>query len=684
MKLTNLFLKNEYLKCSFKQNKFYNMKNPLLKTGIFLMLFFTSFLSGHAQILDSENKVGITLSDGTQVICYGRANSASSSSYGKFSNEYYYLPTNLRLAKKKDGTPQFLFVKYTTDEKGSDIQGALMHFLMEWGLTPAQESELQQQILRKLGKLKNVNPLYSQVKAPKVVGPATLKSNVEGETFRIVSGTLNNDKFTPSFSTSGKAPLLPGAKMAVAALMDKNGGQLLAATFEKNRSITDVSVNLRFQYELLTPAVDGVITVDWEKIGHIYQEYTRNYKHEDKDDDTMPFSNSLKDDIITDTEKDSLMNYLEENKAVIITLDNMKPDHPVAQEVTQSFMEYFVSSVAEKQYQEPEDGASIESIRPADPYQPPGDLYEYNFSSTKIANKIRKGKETYNLKLRIPTVHEMSITENLAAWYDGVKHNKKCVSSVNLNDPFFTHREIHMILDAEAENMFKDGVINSVSISVRKKRSQGEDFQDDMTVKRSSLSEGFDKSLTYARGGDRKPDVYEYRTVWNLQGSTYPANPRWKKGDWKGIALNAPVVPRTIEFEGDLAQMKEMGVRRATLQLRYQQFGKEIETNIPLTVSKGQPLIEKTIYTDRNTRGYVSRLILTHQREGKLAMDWESKINDDYVFAIIPDEMKDKTSMIFKKAKELGQIIASPKNGEVSKVDQILNKFEEIFNAVKK
>ncbi|MEM1119285.1 MAG: hypothetical protein AAGJ18_02485 [Bacteroidota bacterium] len=662
------------------------MKIAFLRMGMLLIIVALLTVYANAQILDSENKVGITLSDGIQVVCYGRANAASSASYGKFSNEYYYLPTNLRLAKKKDGTPQFLFVKYTTDEKGSDVQGALMHFLMEWGLTPAQESELQQRILKKLGQLKNINPRYSEVKAPKVVGPATLKSDVEGETFRIVSGTLNNNKFTPSFSTSGKAPLLPGAKIAVAALMDKNGGQLLAATFEKNRSITDVSVNLRFQYELLTPAVDGIITVDWEKIGHLYQEFTRNYKHSDKDDDTLPVSNSLKDDIITDEEKDSLMSYLEENKAVTILLDNFKPDHPVAQEVTQSFMEYFVSSVAEKQYQEPEDGGNMESIRPADPYQPPEDLYEYNFSSTKIENKIRKGTETYNLKLRIPTVHEMTITENLASWYDGVKHNKKCVSFVNLNDEFYTHREIHMILDAEAENMFKEGVINSVSVSVRKKRSKGADFQDDMTIKRTSLADGLDQSLTYARGEDKKPDVYEYRTVWNLQGDTYPANPRWQKGDWKGVALNAPVVPRTIEFEGDLEQMKEMGVRRATLQVRYQQFGREIETNIPLTVSKGQPLMEKTIYTDRATQGYVSRLILTHQREGKLAMDWESKINDDYVFAIIPDEMMDTSSVLFKKAKELGKIIASPKpgSGEVSKLDQILDKFEEIFSVVNK
>src|SRR5690606_6371297 len=268
-----------------------------------------------------------------QVIAYGRANTASSTSYGKFSNEYYYLPTNMRLSKKPDGTPEFIFVKYTTEEEAAagGAQGALMHFLMEWGLTPEQEKELQNKIADKLGDLKSVNPKYAEVKNPKVLGPVTLKSDVEGETFRIVSGTLTNEKFTPNMVTTGKAPLLPGSKMAVAAILEKNGAQLLAATFEKARSITDVSLNLRFQYEVLTPAVDGVIVVNWVEVSRLYQEFAREYSHSDEDDTTLPASNSLSDDSINDTQKDSLVSFLMSNSAVEIKLDQLKPENPIAQ-----------------------------------------------------------------------------------------------------------------------------------------------------------------------------------------------------------------------------------------------------------------------------------------------------------------------------------------------------------------
>ena len=462
--------------------------------------------------------------------------------------------------------------------------------------------------------------------------------------------------------------------------MEKNGAQLLAATFEKARSITDVSLNLRFQYEVLTPAVDGFIFVNWTEISTLYQQFTRDYSHTDKDDDTMPASNSLRDDEISDTEMDSLVSKLIKMKAVVIKLDVLKPNDPVAKSVTEAFMEYFISSVAEKEFTQPEEGKPVESLN--NKYEPSEDLYKYKFDSRRMEKKIKMGTETYSLKLRIPVVQEMSITENLASWYDGVKHNKSCVTSVNLNDPFFQHREINLILDGQAEQMFGDEV-NAVSVDIRKKRSNGNDFQDAITIDKNTLKKGTLASLTYARGEDKNPDVYEFRTSWNLKGNVFPENPQWEKGDWKGINLVAPVSPRAIQFEGDLSQMTEMGIPRATLQLRYLKFGKEVETNVPLTVSKGQPLIEKTIYTDKDTRGYVYRLILTPKTGDKLVLPWQANINDDYVFATIPDELRDKESELFKSAIELGKTILAPKDGEVNKAASILDSFKEIFATIK-
>ncbi len=149
-------------------------------------------------------------------------------------------------------------------------------------------------------------------------------------------------------------------------------------------------------------------------------------------------------------------------------------------------------------------------------------------------------------------------------------------------------------------------------------------------------------SLTYARGEDRNPDAYEYKMQWSLRGGkVYPSNPRWKKGDWEGVTLAPPVKARTIQFEGNLDELKKHGITRATAQVRYYKFGVEVETNIPLTVSEELPLNGATIFTDRYMRGYAYRIVFDHKDEGKLALPWHTKINDDYIYASIPEKLSD-------------------------------------------
>jgi hypothetical protein len=381
-----------------------------------------------------------------------------------------------------------------------------------------------------------------------------------------------------------------------------------------------------------------------------------------------------------------LIETMMQDKIVDMKLDIMEDaNNPIVQEVVKAYMGYFLSSISEKQFENPQSQEEDPngSVKPAEPYKPGEHLYRYHFSSTKLELKAKRGTERFNLKLRIPVKHEMTITENLASWYDGVKNNKKCISSIVLNDQFFKNPTINMILDLEAEKMFGDEV-NYVTVNVRKKRTTGNPYQESVIIDREYMTKsGLRASLTYSAAEDKNPDVFEFKTQWSLKGGNlYPENPPYTKGDWKGITLVPPVTPRFIQFEGNLERMKEMGIRRATLQLRYQKFGQEIETNIPLTVSQGIPLVEKTIYTDRDTRGYVSRLIVTHEKEGKLALDWESNINDDYVFATIPDELNDKESAVFKRAIEIGKEVLT-KDGEVSDTDKILDKFKEIFDIIK-
>ena len=95
----------------------------------FLMMCGMSVKTAHAQALDGDNRVSITLNDGTEVTLLGKAKTGKNND---FTGDYYYLPTGLRLSSRPDGVPEFLFMKYTTekDAAAGGVQGALMHFLM--------------------------------------------------------------------------------------------------------------------------------------------------------------------------------------------------------------------------------------------------------------------------------------------------------------------------------------------------------------------------------------------------------------------------------------------------------------------------------------------------------------------------------------------------------------------------
>ena len=151
----------------------------------------------------------------------------------------------------------------------------------------------------------------------------------------------------------------------------------------------------------------------------------------------------------------------------------------------------------------------------------------------------------------------------------------------------------------------------------------------------------------------------------------------------EAVTLKPPVVPRTIEFEADLEKLKENSISRATLQIRYQKYGEEVEENINISPAKNEALTSKMLFMDRNTRGYVYRLVFNHTKEGKLALPWSVKINDNYVYAVIPDELKDKSSAIFTTAVENAKTIVAPGADGKVKIDKILDSFKEVLGVIK-
>lgn len=615
-----------------------------------------------AVVLDDENSLLVLLDDGTHVKLYGEAGASP----GVRTRRFHYLPVGLRIAARPDGTPDFLFLKFTTEKAAGPgaVSGAVMHFLMEWGLTPAQEQELR-------GKLK------AKYADAELVGAVPME--VEGDgSFQIVSATLSDKGLATSVVTSGKAPLVAGGRAAAAARLAPEGAQLLAATLEKTRSITDLSIALNYTYQTLMPAARGRVVIDWTRLEREFKQLSAEYARKRTGTTTTSFLgvpiSSSPNYSYSYTELREEYDFLSEKQVIKLEFDELVADERVAK-IREAFFQYFLNNMVQPAKDEAPPPATAKEQEES-PNMKFGTRYTYK--QTAIKNSFARRSQTFSLTYRLAVRRPHQIVGNLASWYDGVKDNPKCVSAVNLNDPFFQHRDINFIVDLDARDIFEQAV-NYVTVNVRKKRSAGNPFSDRVTIDAKHLKDkGVAATVSYARGDDANPDAYEYQSQWSLRGGkVYPPNPPWQAGSWEGVTLSPPIVTRTIEVEGDLAAMKASDISRVTVQVHYQKFGEEVEENIHISPAQNQPLVSHRLFTDRGTRGYAYRIVINHLREGKLVLPWAAKVADDYVYAAIPEDLLKEGSPELAAAKEAGTAA-----GDSAK-EKVLDRFKELLGGQK-
>lgn len=587
--------------------------------GLLAALLLTALAArpGTAQVasMHYDGRQTVALQDGTNVVCLKALGTP---------NGYYYLPANLRIAQGPDGTPQFLLMKFTTDqaEAKGGISGAVLHFLMEFGLTDAQQQEVET-------KLRKADP------QAKLLGAAPVTQDGDAGSFQITSATLSDTSLTKSLITGGKAPLLPGQRVATAARLTANGAQLLAASLDKSRSITDVSLSCNLAYHTMVQGVKATMHFRGERLKREIDNLTVEYK-----DTKKGFWFWSKHDY-TYNEARQLFKFLEE-KGIVEAKIETRVDSEVATKIMESFLQMFINSLSQAQSVSPEDAIreGPEKVDDSDPKAPQVKGRTYNLTRHRFTEIKHVKDMTWSFTAGVPVRETIQLTGNLGSWYGQVRNNPKCVVSVNLSDPFFTHRDVLFVLDLEAKEIF-DEAVNYVTVNVRKRRSSGQPFQDSLTLDANRVKQqGVSASITYARGDDKDPDLYEYQAQWSLKGGNlFPREPGWEKGSWEGVTLTPPIRPLTLEVQCDPEELKAKGIVRATVQVRYPQFGKQAEANIALTPVKNEPIVARKLFLDRDKRAYDYRIIFDHKTAGKITRPWVTNVNDDYVYVAVPEDL---------------------------------------------
>ena len=145
-------------------------------------------LSGHSQNLDEGSRNEIVLRNGTKVILY-------KAHEGDGEKTYSYLPVNMRLSVR-DGRPEISLLKFS--EEGH--AGAILHFLLTWGL-----SEQDREEANVLLNLKLRDTVF-------VAGPAMV--DAAPQSFLITGNDRLVGIMNKTLRQNSQVPLFPGSKLA--------------------------------------------------------------------------------------------------------------------------------------------------------------------------------------------------------------------------------------------------------------------------------------------------------------------------------------------------------------------------------------------------------------------------------------------------------------------------------------
>ncbi len=446
---------------------------------------------------------------------------------------------------------------------------------------------------------------------------------------------LSDQGFAERVVASGKAPLLPGQKVAVAARLGPEGTVLLEESLK--RPTSDISVEFDMTYTAFLPAFEGKIVFDWDRFKSHIDNWKLKYKHK-KSCKWWIFGCKHS---YTEDEMREVYDFLCENQVVRIEWTERIVDERL-EAIRQAFFRFMETSFFD---QVAPSGSNDD--KPEEEMGKPKARGDSSLSTRFIAKSEEAFKsKTISMRATLPVKVPYRTVGNISSsWYNHAREeHPELFAEINVDDPFFQQRPVAFTLDLDAMEIF-DQAINFVTVEVRKRRRTGRDFHTSFTLTKDEVAKnGPSRTVTYAKMRDDSPEVFEYLVRWSLRGGIeWPANPSWKRGSWEGVTLSPPVRPLTVEAEADLDELQELGIRRATVEVQYRQFGKNVKDrrSIHLSPAKGEPIGSIVVFLDRDHPEWRYRVTYYHQRLGRLPQPWRRGGADGYIFLVAYDVPED-------------------------------------------
>jgi hypothetical protein len=547
---------------------------------------------------------------------------------------YYYVPQYPRLASKSDGSLELLCLKYVDAAGGAS--GGLFHALIEYTLPPDVLEELDAE-------------LKKQVPGARIVGPVQLmQAAADGEegmgSFRVVSAILTNRDeggFTRQLITSGKAPLTPGSRAVVAALLNQKGATLLWDSLTGPTS--DVSVAISAYYEA---AVQGYNARVFAEMSTVYDHFSRvinrqqGYKKRQlrKIVDDMRQNGTLKVEVVDRTQGLGIKAGDMEGILQVVT-----------DKLTELMFDHTNGWAAEPEREVAVEANQIQGRQDrgwfARTFLGADDTKYYTDDQYVMKDRRDIRQNTFNLMLAKSSTIKVPVDTagNLGGLYKALKEDRRYFRVVNLDDPAFEFRTVHFQVDGGYLDSFQD-TINFVAVSVRKTYGDRPPFTRALQFTSADIKAGKTlQDVAFPRLGDEAKNwtEYEYQVRWSLRDrptlNVPPQADKWLRSSDAAISLVPPFERRVIELDADRALFAERGVSTALIEFATVLAGKPwIASKAVLRANDAEAVSHVSIYGDR---GEPMGIRVTWNAPDRKVQGALEPLENDYVFLTPPQPL---------------------------------------------
>jgi hypothetical protein len=544
--------------------------------------------------------------------------------------KYYYVPTVPRLSQNRDESFQLLCMKYV-DPKGK-ASGGLFHALLDFSLPDDVLAALEKKLKRKAGDV-HIAGMVPLLPAQNAQGEETAAS------FQVISAVLNNKGdggLTRTLIASGRSPLTPGSRAAVAALLTPEGATILFSSMTMGAS--DVSIGISGQFEASVVGFSAHVTADMELIykhfldmTHNQVEFTRDQVKTQVDrfrrDGTLKIESLDRSASITGFKANEMNAILESvtNRITEMMFDTKLGFLP---EVKQEETNLDIPGRTERGFL-----AKIHFGSGNRPYYP------------DFQHVLKRRKDIRVAKFDIMLVKNGTIkvpvntAGNLRLLHDSLKDDPRYFRTINLADPAFQLRDVMFQVDGGVAASFLD-TVNFVSVQLRKKYPENPEYLDTLTFTADTLKQGeIAKPISYARLGETGDAWlgYEYRVTWSLKGRgtlSEPSNEGWTKSTSGAINLAPPLDRVEATIDSDRTTWNDRGITAVNVVFDYPLMGKPTQKRTLIRAGDGAGALDVVFYRDPQAKFNVKRI--WYFKDGKQTVEEEKNTDNTYVLLAPP------------------------------------------------